>query len=151
MRFKNSSLLVLCVIWTSSYPIFEGSQYFNLPGQAVLEITFYDCLNLTIKARRSFRKSVTVHQFTRRNVPDDLNISTIAVRASYLAMWESRCYCSAQLEHQCQTSSRKALHVTWPSRWLRLKPVALITFNLASPTAPRFSWPSYRVKGEYSS
>lgn len=50
VRFKVSSLLGRCIVSTGSYPIFEVSQYLYLPGQTVLDVPFYDCLNLKVKA-----------------------------------------------------------------------------------------------------
>lgn len=96
MRFKDSSLLGRCIVSIGSYPIFEVSQYLYLPGRtALVVLPFYDCLNLKNKAWGSVGKSATIYQSTRRNMPDDLNLSNIAVRISYLAMYESRLFCIA--------------------------------------------------------
>jgi hypothetical protein len=90
VRFKDSSLLVRCIVSSGSYSVFKGSQYLYLPGQTVLDVPFSDRLNLNVKARRSVGKSAAIYQSTGHNVPDDLNLTNIAARTSYHAMCESR-------------------------------------------------------------
>jgi len=63
-----------------SYRCFGGSQCLHLHGQAFV----FDCFTMKMEVLKSFQKSVTVYQSTRRDIPEDFSLDGFSLLTTAL-------------------------------------------------------------------